>query len=410
MTFVLLLAAKWLVEEVLDKINGRHILRHRTQIPSGFEQFIDLPTYQKSVDYTLTKATFSSFCKTLDLGFSVIIIFFGLLPWLFGIFTSIFGPEIVGQAAVLLCVKVTLSLVFLPFSWWRQFRLEESFGFNRSTQAIFWTDKIKEIVLTFALCLPIVSAIIYLFQTFPGGWWILGWAALTLFQAAMVIIYPLLILPIFNKLTPLPDGELKDRLISLGQAVNFPVNKICTMDGSKRSTHSNAFFIGLGQFRHIVLYDTLIQQMSTEEIAAVVAHEIGHYKCKHIATTLIIESIFTLLGFRILHYLSGAEWFLNSFGFAAWYMNSPVPLILVFLFAIPGVTFWIEPFFKYLSRRHEYAADRFAAVALGGGASLISGLRKLHRKNLSNLTPHPIFSAFYYSHPTLLDREAALKK
>jgi STE24 endopeptidase len=410
MTLALLLTAKWAIEEILDKINSRYILRHRTQIPHGFEQFIDLPTYQKSVDYTLMKATFSSFCDTLNLGFSVIIIFFGLLPWLFGIFTNIFGPEIVGQAAVLLCVKVALSLVFLPFSWWRQFRLEESFGFNRSTQAIFWTDKIKEIVLTFAFCLPIVSAIIYLFQTFPGGWWILGWAALTLFQVAMVIIYPLLILPIFNKLTPLPDGELKDRLIFLGQAVNFPVNKIYTMDGSKRSTHSNAFFIGLGKFRHIVLYDTLIQQMSTEEIAAVVAHEIGHHKCRHIATMLIIESIFTLLGFRILHYLSGTEWFLNSFGFAAWYMNSPVPLILVFLFAIPGVTFWIEPFFKYLSRRHEYAADRFAAVALGGGASLISGLRKLHRENLSNLTPHPIFAAFYYSHPTLLDREAALKK
>jgi STE24 endopeptidase len=410
MTLVLLLTAKWALEEILDKINSRHILRHRTQIPHGFEQFIDLPTYQKSVDYTLMKATFSSFCDTLYLGFSVIIIFFGFLPWLFGFFTNIFGPEIVGQATVLLCVKVTLSLFSLPFSWWRQFRLEESFGFNRSTQAIFWTDKIKEIVLIFALCLPIVSAIIYLFQVFPSTWWILGWAALTLFQALMVVIYPLLILPIFNKLTPLPDGELKDRLIALAQGVNFPVNKIYTMDGSKRSGHSNAFFTGLGKFRHIVLYDTLIQQMSTEEIAAVVAHEIGHHKCKHIATMLIIESIFTLLGFRILHYLSGADWFLSSFGFAAWYMNSPVPLILVFLFAIPGVTFWIEPFFKYLSRRHEYAADRFAAAALGGGAALISGLRKLHRENLSNLTPHPIFAAFYYSHPTLLDRETALKK
>jgi STE24 endopeptidase len=183
------------------------------------------------------------------------------------------------------------------------------------------------------------------------------------------------------------------------------------MDGSKRSTHSNAFFIGIGKFRHIVLYDTLIQQMSTEEIAAVVAHEIGHYKCKHVQINLLIESIFTLLGFGVLYYLSSAQWFLEGFGFVPWHaIDSPVPVVLIFGVIVSGITFWIDPFFYYLSRKHEYESDRFAAETLGEGESLISGLRKLHRENLSNLTPHPIFTMFYYSHPTLLERESALKK
>jgi STE24 endopeptidase len=225
----------------------------------------------------------------------------------------------------------------------------------------------------------------------------------------MVILYPLFILPLFNKLTPLEDGELKNHLLQLIQLAHFPIDKIYTMDGSKRSAHSNAFFIGFGKFRHIVLYDTLIQQMSIEEFAAILAHEIGHCKHRHILTNLIIEGILALIGFGFLYYVSLTEWFWDSFGFAMWRI-SPIPLMLVFSIVTPGITFWIEPFLNYLSRRHEYEADRFSAETLGEAKSLISSLRKLHRENLSNLTPHPLFAAFHYSHPTLADREFALKK
>ncbi|MDR2807057.1 MAG: M48 family metallopeptidase [Puniceicoccales bacterium] len=408
--FIALLVMKLIVEEVLEKINNRHILKHREQIPEGFEQFIDPSTYQKSIDYTLAKSEFSSLCSIWILVFDSILIISGFLPSLWSAFSKFFGLGILGQATTLLGINIILSSLTIPFSWWRQFYLEESFGFNRSTQFIFWMDKIKGCFIALLFGLPILSVIIYLFREFPNSWWIWGWTVLMLFQVLMIVLYPLFILPLFNKLTPLPEGELKNRLIKLATASHFPINKIYTMDGSKRSAHSNAFFTGLGKFRHIVLHDTLIAQMTVEEIAAVLAHEIGHYKHQHVAVQLMIEGICTFLGFGVLYYLSSADWFLKSFGFDVAYTYSFVPLVLIFSMIIPGITFWIEPLFNYLSRKHEYAADRFAREALGEAESLISGLRKLHRENLSNLTPHPIFTAFHYAHPTLLEREFALKK
>jgi STE24 endopeptidase len=401
---------KFLIEEILSKINSRHILKHREQVPHGFEQFIDLPTYQKSIDYTFSKSKFSSICNGWTFFWDVIFLCSGCLPFLFSILSKYFGFTIWGQAATLVTVNILLSFLSIPFGWWRQFHLEKNFGFNRSTQTIFWTDKIKGYIVSFLFGLPIISAVVYLFQKFPNSWWIWGWATVMFFQTVMIVIYPLLILPLFNKLTPLGDGELKDRLLELAQLTNFPINKIYTMDGSKRSAHSNAFFTGIGKFRHIVLYDTLIQQMTIEEITATLAHEIGHYKHQHIRTHLIVEGICTLCGFGMLYYLSLTNWFLESFGFYAAYEYSLIPLILIFSIAITGITFWIEPLLNFLSRKHEYEADQFALKILGEPEPLISGLRKLHRENLSNLTPHPLFTAFYYSHPTLLERESALRE
>jgi STE24 endopeptidase len=406
-TIVALLLFKFIFENILHFINNCHILLRRKEIPHGFETFIDLPTYQNSIDYTLVKSNFSSLCGAWNLVFDIFLIFSGILPSLIQTGFNIFGSKNFGQAATFLSINFILSLFWIPFSWWRQFRLEDFVGFNRSTQNIFWTDKAKEYLLSFIFRFPISYIIALLFQWFPRSWWLWAWAILFIFQVTMVIIYPLLILPLFNKLTPLPDGELKERLLQLAQTTQFPINKIFTMDGSKRSAHSNAFFVGLEKFRHIVLYDTLIEQMTTEEIAAVLAHEIGHYKHQHIRTNLIVEGVCSFLGFGILYYLSSRSWFLESFGFQTEY--TLVPLILIFSIAISGVTFWISPLFNYLSRKHEYQSDRFAADALGQTEPLISSLRKLHKENLSNLTPHPIFSTFHYSHPTLLERETALR-
>ncbi|MDR0740331.1 MAG: M48 family metallopeptidase [Puniceicoccales bacterium] len=406
-TVVTLLLFKFIFENILHFINNYHILLHRKKIPHGFETFIDLPTYQNSVDYTLVKSNFSSFCGAWSLVFDIFLIFSGILPFLLQTGFNVFGNKNFGQAVTFLSIHFILSLFWIPFSWWRQFRLEDFFGFNRSTQNIFWTDKAKEYLLSFVFGFPIFYIIAWFFQSFPRSWWLWAWAILFIFQITMVIIYPLLILPLFNKLTPLPDGELKERLMQLAQTTQFPINKIFTMDGSKRSAHSNAFFIGLEKFRHIVLYDTLIEQMTTEEIAAVLAHEIGHYKHQHIRTNLIVEGVYSFLGFGILYYLSSRHWFLESFGFQTEY--TLVPLILIFSIAISGITFWIDPFFNYLSRKHEYQADRFTADTLGQTEPLISSLRKLHKENLSNLAPHLIFSTFHYSHPTLLEREIALQ-
>jgi STE24 endopeptidase len=403
---VTFLLFKFILEDILYFTNNYHILLRRKEIPNGFETFIDLPTYQNSIDYTLVKSNFSSFCGAWNLIFNIFLIFSGVLPFLFQTGLNLFGTKNFGQATTFLFINFILSLFWIPFHWWHQFRLEDFFGFNRSTQSIFWTDKVKEYLLSFAFSFPIFYIVACFFQSFSRTWWLWAWAILLVFQVTMIIIYPLLILPLFNKLTPLPDGELKERLMQLAQTTQFPISKIFTMDGSRRSAHSNAFFTGLGKFRHIVLYDTLIQQMTTEEIAAVLAHEIGHYKHQHIRTNLIIEGVCSFFGFGILYYLSSSPWFLESFGFQT--QHTLVPLILISSIAIPGITFWIEPFFNCLSRKHEYEADRFAADALSQTEPLISSLRKLHKENLSNLTPHPIFSAFYYSHPTLLERELAI--
>jgi STE24 endopeptidase len=403
---IALLALKLLAERFLNFINIHHTLLRRNAIPDGFETFIDLQTYQKSIDYTLAKTNFSSLCAAWSLIFDAFVIFSGLLPGLVNVYARVFGVEIMGQAASFFLVNFLFSLFWIPFNWWHQFRLEDFFGFNRSTQSIFWVDRVKGYLLGLIFGFPIFYAIAWFFQSFPRSWWLWAWAVLFIFQVAMIIVYPLLILPWFNKLTPLPDGELKERLLQLAQTTQFPINKIFTMDGSKRSAHSNAFFTGLGKFRHIVLYDTLVEQMTTEEIAAVLAHEIGHYKRQHIRTHLIVEGVCSFLGLAILYYLSSSPWFLKSFGFQTGY--ALVPLILIFSIAISGVTFWSNPLFNYLSRRHEYEADHFAVNILGRAEPLVSSLRKLHKENLSNLTPHPIFSAFYYSHPTLLEREAAM--
>ncbi|MDR2812906.1 MAG: M48 family metallopeptidase [Puniceicoccales bacterium] len=404
---VALLFFKFIFESILHFINNYHILLRRKEIPPGFETFIDLPTYQNSIDYTLMKSNFSSFCGAWNLIFDIFLLTSGVLPFLFETGLNWFGSKNFGQATTFFFINFILSLFWIPFNWWRQFHLEDFFGFNRSTQNIFWADRAKEYLLSLIFGFPIFYIVAWFFQGFSQSWWLWAWTIFLVFQVTMVIIYPLLILPLFNKLTPLPDGELKERLLQLAKSTQFPISKIFTIDGSKRSAHSNAFFTGIGKFRHIVLYDTLIEQMTTEEIAAVLAHEIGHYKHQHIRTNLIVEGVCSLLGFGILYYLSSGTWFLESLGFQTEYIL--VPLILIFSIAISGITFWIDPFFNYLSRRHEYEADRFAADALGQTEPLISSLRKLHKENLSNLTPHPIFSAFHYSHPTLLEREIALK-
>jgi STE24 endopeptidase len=221
----------------------------------------------------------------------------------------------------------------------------------------------------------------------------------------MLVLYPKLILPLFNKLTPLPEGELKTRLLTLGDRTGFRAKTIEVMDGSKRSGHSNAFFTGFGRFRRIVLFDTLIAQLTPEELEAVVAHEIGHYRRGHIPKMLLVSAVTMLGGFAVIAWLARSSWFNLAFGFPP---GELAPAFLLFGLLSGLVTFWFSPLTNLLSRKHEYEADAFAREAVGGAAPMVGALRKLAQKNLSNLTPHPWFSGFYYSHPTLVERERAL--
>jgi STE24 endopeptidase len=227
------------------------------------------------------------------------------------------------------------------------------------------------------------------------------------FQLVMVALAPRLIMPLFNKLTPMPEGELRERLLALAQRTGFRCAAIDVMDGSKRSTHSNAFFTGFGRFRRIVFYDTLLAQLTPRELEAVLAHEIGHYRREHVPKMFVLSGLASLAAFWLLAKLAGQDWFYTGFRFAP---SAGMPVALLLFALMTGfVAFWLHPLSNAWSRHHEYEADAFARAALGEAAPLITALRKLHEKNLSNLTPHPAYSFFHYSHPTLLEREAALR-
>jgi STE24 endopeptidase len=309
-----------------------------------------------------------------------------------------------GKAMFLLATSIVLSIPGLPLQWYHQFRLEERFGFNTTTQKIWWMDRLKGVVLGVLIGFPLLILVLKLVEWTGTLWWLWAWGVLLAFQMIMLVFAPVLIMPLFNKFTPLQEGSLRTRLLELAKRTGFRAQSIQVMDGSKRSRHSNAFFTGFGNFRKIVLFDTLIQQLEDEELEAVLAHEIGHFKLKHIPRTLVLSALGSLMGFYIVSILAGQTWLYQAFGF------QPDIAIALLLFALLSglVTFWFSPLAHWWSRRNEYQADAFAAKVMRRPQPLIGALRKLNEKNLSNLTPHPIYSGFYYSHPGLLERERAL--
>jgi STE24 endopeptidase len=245
-----------------------------------------------------------------------------------------------------------------------------------------------------------------------ANWWLWAWGVVVAFQLLLMLVAPALIMPLFNKFTPLPDGPLRQRLFALAQRTGFPTRSIDVMDGSKRSRHSNAFFTGFGRFRKIVLFDTLVAQLSEPELEAVLAHEIGHYKKRHVIKLLAVSVASLLAAFAAIAWLARQDWFYRAFGFQPQHNFSPsavVPAMLLFALLAGTITFWLSPVINVWSRRFEYEADAFARRTMNEAASLIGALRKLNEKNLSNLTPHPLYSGFHYSHPTLLEREQALR-
>jgi len=403
----ILILAKWAVESWLARLNRAHVLRHAGGVPEAFREIIDPPTYARSVEYTLAKGRLHQWELLWSTTVLLAVLFSGVLPRCFGLFAERFDTSVWSMAAFLFVVGVALSLAGLPFDWYTQFRLEERFGFNTTTQKLWWLDRAKGLLLAILIGLPLLVLVLKLAEQAGSWWWLWAWGAMLGFQLLMLVLAPILILPLFNKFTPLPDGGLRERLLALAERTGFRARGIQVMDGSKRSRHSNAFFTGFGRFRKIVLFDTLMEQLQESELAAVLAHEIGHYKKGHIPKMMAWSAVSLLAGFYALAWLAGQEWFYRAFGFEPGHL---APAFLLFGLLAGAVTFWFTPLANLWSRRFEYQADAFAANAMGEPASLIGALRKLNEKNLSNLTPHPLYSGFYYSHPTLLEREQVLGK
>ena len=403
-----LMALRLAAELILSALNRKEVRRHADTPPPAVTAIMDRATHDKSVAYTLDKSRFGMVTGVFDALVLAAVLFGGVLPPLFAAVSAWGGPGAVWDDALfILLAGLLLGLPALPFEWWEQFRIEQRHGFNKSTQALWWMDRLKGAVLTLAIGFPLLWALLALVGGAGERWWLWGFGLVFGFQVLMLILYPKLILPLFNKLTPLPEGELRTRLLALGDRTGFRAQAIEVIDGSKRSGHSNAFFTGFGRFRRIVLFDTLIAQLTAEELEAVLAHEIGHYRRGHIPRMIALSAVMLLAGFAALAWLARSPWFNEAFGFPAGEM---APAFLLFGLLSGLVTFWLSPLMNLLSRKHEYEADAFAREAMGGPAAMLGALYKLAQKNLSNLTPHPWFSGFHYSHPTLVERERALAK
>lgn len=415
--FLLLLALKTATSFALDALNRKETLRNADSVPEAFRGMIDEPTYRKSVAYTLRKIDFGYLETFFDAALTLVLVI-ALLPTIYDWTGTLLelSEDLSGWAriwregTVLIVISTLIGLLDLPFDWYETFQIEAQFGFNKSTQKLWISDKVKGLILGFVIGLPLLWAVIAFYYAFPRTWWIWAQVFFIAFQLLFLVVFPKLILPLFNKLSPLPEGELRDMLNALAERCGFVAKKIEVIDGSKRSGHSNAYFTGFGKWRRIVLFDTLIEQLSPKEIEAVLAHEIGHSKRGHITKRLITSSVVGLAMLGFVAWLLGQGAFFTAFGFEFVPGLMIVPAFLLLSQLAPLVTFWITPISAHFSRKHEYEADAFAKEVTGTPDTLISALHKLHEKNLSNLTPHPVYSAFFYSHPTLAEREAELKK
>lgn len=401
-----LILLHWAAESGLLLLNLRHSARTPEDPVESPPAVEDSATRLRTSEYTAAKIHTAQ----IELGWSTACLVAALLShalpdsqaWV----RARIGAGVVGGAAWIFLVGLGFGLADLPLEWRRQFGLEARFGFNTTTPRTWWLDRVKGLLLGAALGLPVLMLILQLFHWAGGGWWWRAWLVVLAFQWMVAWLAPVILLPVFNRLTPLPEGELRDRLLGLGQRAGFPARGIFVMDGSKRSRHANAFFTGFGRFRRIVLFDTLVEQLTPEELEAVLAHEIGHYRRGHVAKMLAWNAAAGLVGFAALAWLARQAWFAESFGFEP--DAGLAPNLLLFGLLSGAVLFWASPAVHYWSRRHEFEADAYAARLLGRAAPLVSALRKLAEKSLANLHPHPLYSAWHYSHPTLVERERAL--
>jgi STE24 endopeptidase len=409
---LVLILARATSEVSLSRLNRRHVRMHADGVPSAFRGIIDEATYRRSVDYTLAKSRFGDVANVFDAVVLIAVLFSGVLPWAFGRFSVSFGTSVWAMAGFLFVTGIALSILGLPFAWYAQFKLEERFGFNTTSIKTWILDRVKGFLLSALLGYPLLALVLKLIGWTGANWWLWAAAIVIAFQLLLLLVAPAIVMPLFNKFTPLPGGTLRERLFVLAQRTNFPTRSIEIMDGSKRSRHSNAFFTGFGRFRKIVLFDTLIAQLTEPELESVLAHEIGHYKKRHVIKLLGVSIAGVPLAFAAIAWLARQQWFYRAFGFehqGGFAAANVVPAMLLFALLAGTISFWSSPLVHIWSRRFEYEADAFALATMREAQSLIQALRKLSEKNLSNLTPHPLYSSFYYSHPTLLERERALR-
>ncbi|MDP9109515.1 MAG: M48 family metallopeptidase [Pseudomonadota bacterium] len=377
----------------------RHVSAHRDQVPSQFAARIALRAHQKAADYTIAKTRFGLLQVVVSSAVLIGFTLLGGLQWLAANVMPLAGTGMAYQIALLVAFAAVSGLIDLPFDYARQFGLEAHFGFNKMSRALFFRDRLVGTLLGAALGLPLVWVILLLMQKSGGLWWVYAWLVWSGFQLLMLWLYPTVIAPLFNKFTPLADEPLRLRIEGLMRRVGFASNGLFVMDGSKRSAHGNAYFSGFGSAKRIVFFDTLLSRLAPAEIEAVLAHELGHFKLKHIVKRILMMFALSLGFLALLGFLKSQVWFYTGLGVLpnATVSNDAMALIL-FALVLPVFTFVFAPLTSISSRKHEFEADAFAAKHTGA-QDLVSALVKLYDDNAATLTPDPLHSAFYDSHP-----------
>lgn len=379
----------------------QHILAHRAAVPSAFATSISLEAHQKAADYSAARARFGVVHAVADALVLLLLTLGGLLQALNGLSASWFeAPLLQGTGLIALFVLVT-SAVDLPFGYFRTFGIEARFGFNKMTRWMWLADTLKQGAVAAALGLPLVVAVLWLMGAMGEHWWLYVWVVWMVFSVFVMALYPAFIAPLFNKFAPMQEGSLKARIEQLLAKCGFRSSGLFVMDGSRRSTHGNAYFTGFGKTKRIVFFDTLLSRLNESEIEAVLAHELGHFKLHHVLRRMAWTFAVSLAFLALLGWLQDAPWFIQGLGVST--PASDAMALLLFMLAVPVFTFLLHPLVAMYSRKHEYEADAYAA-RYSSAHELVNALVKLYKDNASTLTPDPVHSAFYDSHPPARSR------
>ena len=407
--FLIALVISFAIQFWLSFRQKNHVAAHSNAVPEAFKDKVTLEEHQKAASYTIEKGKLGDIDAVLGIVFLLILTLGGGIDWAFKLWAdSDLSPMMISLGAIG-TISLIMTLLELPVSYYQTFVIEEKYGFNKSTLKQFIKDQLLALSLIAAIGLPLLALILWIMNSIGSTWWLWAWAILISFSLLMSWLFPTVIAPLFNKFTPMEEGSLKDRIQGLLERCGFNSQGIFIMDGSKRSGHGNAYFTGLGNNKRIVFFDTLINSLDEEELEAVLAHELGHFKCKHVIKMLIATSVTTLISFAILGWLISEEWFYTGLGveYVESYANAAA--LLLFTLVSPVFTPFMQPISAYFQRKFEFEADDFASNN-AKATKMISGLVKLYQENASTLTPDPLYSAFHYSHPPAAIRIAHLQE
>ena len=404
--FLFLLSVSTILSLWLNRRQMAYIMHHRDKVPNDFSEKIDLTAHQKAADYTVAKTKLANLSAIIGSTILVLLTLGGLLNIIADASNSYIDSTLWAGVALMMFVFIASHLIELPIDIYQTFKIEQQFGFNRSSVSQFVKDQFLQLSLMLVIGIPILYALLWVMGEMGDYWWLYAWLLTVSFTFLMTWLVPTFIAPLFNKFTPLEDEQLASRITQLFERCGFNSKGIYVMDGSRRSGHGNAYFTGIGNNKRIVFYDTLIESLNTDEIEAVLAHELGHFKCKHITKQMIVSTVTTLMGFALLGWLKQQHWFFDGLGVSQ--INNAVALLL-FILVLPIFTTFLQPISSYFQRKFEFEADTFAST-MAKPEYLIQALVKLYRENASTLTPDPLYSSFHHSHPPAGIRINHLKK